>query len=115
VSSDFTNVSQNPPLVSGHDAPDFWCREIEGDLLVFFGHPASRGLTYPMKYGQSVQAGQTRRAVKLNYGDSGSELELALEFAPFQSLLVRISKSGAVEFTDITYVPPEPGVQGQRR
>jgi hypothetical protein len=108
VGDNLSLLVQDPPLVSGHDAPDFWCREIDGELLVFFGHPASRGLTYPMKYGQSVQAGQTRRAVKLNYGDSVSEVELALDFASCQSLLVRVSRSGAVEQLHIGYAPPTP-------
>jgi hypothetical protein len=106
VSSDLGNLSQEPPLISGRDAPDFWCRVVDDELLFFFGHPASRGLTYPTKYGQSAQAGQTRRIVKLNYGDSVFEVELALEFAPCQSPLVRVSKSGTVERLGINYAPP---------
>jgi hypothetical protein len=108
VSSELSVVFPSPPLVTGRDLPDFWCRVVDGDYLFFFGHPKSRGLTYPMKYGQSAQAGQTRRTVKLSYGSLASELELVLEFARYQSLLVRVSKSGTVEQLDIGYRPPEP-------
>ena len=70
VSSDFANVSQNPPLVSGPGAPDFWCREVGDDLLFFFGHPASRGLNYPMRYGQSAEARAAVRDVELTTGEA---------------------------------------------
>jgi hypothetical protein len=110
VSDNLSVLVQEPPLVTGRDAPDFWCRVVDDDLLLFFGHPASRGLTYPMKYGQSAQAGRTRREVRLGVGGLELGLELALEFAPQQSLLLRVSRSGRVEQLDISYVPPTPNI-----
>jgi hypothetical protein len=109
VSDNLSVLVQEPRLVSGQDAPDFWCRRVDDELLFFFGHPASRGLTYPMKYGQSLEAGRTGRAVRLGLGGLELGLELVLEFPARQSLLLRVSRSGRVEQLDITYDPPEPG------
>ncbi len=115
VSSYFGNLSQEPPLVSGRDAPDFWCRVVDDELLFFFGHPASRGLTYPLKYGQAALAGSVRRDVRFNLGGSTSAFELPLQFEPCQSLLLRVSRTGRVEQLDIGYAPPEfvPWVQSR--
>jgi hypothetical protein len=108
VSDCVASLVQDAPLVSGHDAPDFWCRVVDDDLLFFFGHPASRGLTYRMKYGQAALAGSVRRDVRFSLGGSVSAFELPLEFAPCQSLLLRVSRSGRVEQLDISYFPPRP-------
>jgi hypothetical protein len=108
VSSDFGNLSQEPPLVSGRDAPDFWCRVVDDELLFFFGHPVSRGLTYPMKYGQAAQAGPTGRDLKFNLGGSASAFELSIEFEPCESLLLRVLRTGRVERLVTGYAPPVP-------
>ena len=108
VSSDLGSLTQEPPLVSGRDAPDFWCRVVDDELLFFFGHPVSRGLTYPMKYGQAAQAGQTGRDLKFNLGGSTPAFELPLEFGPGESLLLRVSRTGRVERLDTGFAPPIP-------
>ena len=79
------------------------------------GHPASRGLTYPLKYGQAALAGSVRRDVRFNLGGSTSAFELSLQFEPCQSLLLRVSRTGRVEQLDIGYAPPEfvPWVQSR--
>jgi hypothetical protein len=106
VSSDLGNLSQEPPLVSGRDAPDFWCRVVDDELLFFFGHPASRGLTYPLEYGRAALAQQTRRDLKFNLGGSTPTFELSLEFGQCESILLRVSRTGRVERLDAGYVPP---------
>jgi hypothetical protein len=108
VSSDPGNLSQEPPLVSGRDAPDFWCRAVDDELLFFFGHPASRGLTYPMGYCQAAQAGRTGRDLRFNLGGSAPAFELPVEFGPGESLLLRVSPTGRVERLDVGYAPPVP-------
>ena len=108
VSDNLHTLLQEPPLVSGRDAPDFWCRAVDDELLFFFGHPASRGLTYPMEYGQAAKSESTRREVKFNLGGGVQPFWLPLEFEPFQSLLLRVSRSGRVEKLDISYSPPRP-------
>jgi hypothetical protein len=100
VSSELGSLCQEPPTVSGEDAPDFWCRAVEDEFLFFFGHPGSRGLTYPMEYGQAAKAGQVRRDVRFNL--SGSEpFFLSLDFGPCESLLLRVSRTGRVERLDL--------------
>jgi hypothetical protein len=107
VSSDFRSLCQEPPIVSGEDMPDFWCRAVEDELLFFFGHPASRGLTYPMAYGSAASAGPARRDVRFSL--SGSEsFRLALDFGPGESLLLRVSRTGRVERLDLGWAAPIP-------
>ena len=108
VSSDISNLIQEPPLVFGQDAPDFWCRAVDGEFLFFFGHPASRGLTYPMEYGHAARAVRTSRQLKFSLGGSTSAFELPLEFGPCESQFLRVSRTGRVERLDTGYAPPVP-------
>jgi hypothetical protein len=103
VSSDLGNLSQEPPLVSGHDVPEFWCRAVDDDLLFFFGHPASRGLTYPLEYGRAARAQPTSRDLKFNLGGGTPPFQLPIEFGPGESLLLRMSRTGRVERFDLGY------------
>ncbi|MBN2464632.1 hypothetical protein JXD38_03280 [candidate division WOR-3 bacterium] len=107
VSSDFGSLLQEPPIVRGEDAPDFWCRAVDDELLFFFGHPASRGLTYPMEHGQAANAGQVRRDVTFSISGIDS-FRLSLDFGPCESLLLRVSRTGRVERLDLCYAPPIP-------
>lgn len=90
------------PLVAGADLPPYWCREIDGELRIFFGHPQTAGLTYPLRYGQSLCTETVTREVTVR------EKTIRLEFRPYQSLVVRISRSGAAKFEDIRFVPRPP-------
>jgi hypothetical protein len=108
VSSDLGNLTQELPLVSGCDAPDFWCRVVDDELLFFFGHPASRGLTYPLEYGRAALAQQTRRDLKLNLGGGTLSFDLPIQFGPGESLLLRVSRTGRVERLELGYVAPPP-------
>jgi hypothetical protein len=106
VSSDLGNLSQELPLVSGREVPDFWCRAVDEELLFFFGHPDSRGLTYPMEYGRAAKAQRTGRDLKFNLGGGTPPFELAVEFGPGESLLLRMSRAGRVERLDLGYAVP---------
>ena len=105
VSSELALLVQETPLVSGNDVPDFWCRAVDDELLFFFGHPASRGLTYPMEYGQSAHAGRTGRDLKFNLGDRAEAFTLPLEFGPCESLLLRVSRTGRIDRLDVGCAP----------
>ncbi len=107
VSPDFSHVVRSKPLVSGDDLPQFWCRVADGDLNIFFANPAARGLTYPMEYGYAHrQAASTAvRQIEIR-SSSPAPCTLNLSFAPYQSLLLKVSKSGATGFEDIAYTPP---------
>jgi hypothetical protein len=80
----------NPPLVEGRDLPEFWCRVDGDEAVLFFAHPASRGLTYPLRYGQAEEAGAVETPVVIHWG--GRQTEARLAFAPQQSLLVQVSR-----------------------
>jgi len=96
---------RTPPLIEGQDIPDYWCRVDGDEAFIFIAHPASSGLRYPMRYGQSADAIAARKKIRLNFG--GFSGEISLDFGPHQSLLVRASRAG-VDFIDIEYFPPEP-------
>lgn len=72
--------------------PEFWCRVDSDERILFFAHPATRNLHYPMRYGQSKEA----QAISCNLKLRGREL--TLDFPAQGSLLVRVSKSGKVRF-----------------
>ncbi|MBK8050628.1 MAG: hypothetical protein IPK16_28105 [Anaerolineales bacterium] len=57
VSAGIEDVAPHPPLLAGTDLPDFWCR-VDGDTLtIFFAHPMTQGLRYPMPYGPPACTG----------------------------------------------------------
>ena len=99
VSSELGAVLHSPRLVSGNDVPDFWCRKLDGDMLFFFAHPAARGLRYPLSYGQSKHEHAMQRDVEIRV--QGKRVKLELHFAPYQSILLRVSAQGNVEYLDI--------------
>jgi len=105
VSPDPSVIIRTPPLIEGQDIPDYWCRVDGDEAFIFIAHPASSGLRYPMRYGQSADAIAARKKIRLNFG--GFSGEISLDFRPHQSLLVRASRAG-VDFIDIEYFPPEP-------
>jgi hypothetical protein len=66
----------------------------------------ARDLRYPMRYGQSYSR---KRAVQRIVIDlDGSRHPVDLVFPPYQSLLVRASRTDGVQFVDIGYLPPAP-------
>ncbi|MEO0081269.1 MAG: glycosyl hydrolase [candidate division WOR-3 bacterium] len=103
VSPDFKHVVRSRPLVETDILIDYWCREIDGDRLIFFANPGSRNLTYPLEYGQAHKDASSPVTVSIKLQTSK---ELELRFAPHQSLLLKVSKSGAPGFENLDYVPP---------
>jgi hypothetical protein len=94
------------PLVAGDDLPPFWCRRTAEFLYLFFAHPKARELRYPMRYGQSLCRERVIRRITVNFEEVSHALDLVFE--PYQSLMVRVSRSEGVRFVDIRYRPPEP-------
>ncbi len=82
--------------------PEFWCRVDADEHILFFAHPATRRVHYPMRYGQSAEAQATSCKLKLR------GKELTLDFPAYGSLLVRVGKSGKVRFETPDYTPPAP-------
>jgi hypothetical protein len=94
------------PLVAGQTIPDFWCR-VEGDThIIFFANPKSKGLRYPMSYGQSRSDETMSIPVEINTGRK--TVRTTLVFEPYQSVLLEISGDGRVTAQDIRYEPKRP-------
>ncbi|MCY4543823.1 MAG: glycosyl hydrolase, partial [Gemmatimonadetes bacterium] len=95
VTVDPGTALRHPPLVSGRDVPEFWCREVDGDHHVFFAHPDTKRIRYPMAYEGWRSTGSVEREIVLHV--NGRERAVRLAFEPEDSMLVRVSASGAVE------------------
>lgn len=106
----FADLAPGPGIVTGRDVPDWWCRRIGDEYLLFFAHPAARDLTYPMRYAQSADAGPCLRRVF--WGLGREPVELTLDFPARGSLMFRVSGSGAAEPVDLGYIPPPPTTVG---
>jgi hypothetical protein len=106
VKSALGGVVARPPLLTGEQLPEYWVREDNGELLIFFAHPLSRTIRYPLTYGQSYSSGTEIVPVVLNYG--GSRVPVQLRFAPNQSLLLRVDRKGGIRWEDIEFVCPVP-------
>jgi hypothetical protein len=106
VSDDFARVAVNPPLVEGEDLPEFFCRVDGDELLLFFAHPLSMGVSYPVQYGQSFIDRQVEVPIGLNF--KGRSAEVTLAFEPYQSLLLRLGPDMNPAFEDIRFMPRAP-------
>jgi hypothetical protein len=78
------------PLIEGDDLPDFWTRQADDDLIVFFAHPGTRHVRYPMERGQADRLRSVRRVVTIHSHDQVRKL--ALSFPRNQSLLLKVSR-----------------------
>jgi len=108
VSGVFKKIAKNEPLVEGQDLPDFWCKKADDGYIIFFAHPLSKDLHYPIGFGQSFIEKDVKQTVKLTIDKKLIPIELC--FKPYQSILVRIDKDHKPSFVDITYNPPVPKV-----
>lgn len=99
---------KKPPLLEGHLIPEFWARKVDDDLLIFFSHPMTRSISYPMRYGQSFC--ETVMEVKVAINTGNTRADVNLHFKPYQSLLLRIDKDGNFKFEEIEFVPPRPSI-----
>ena len=91
------------PLVEGEELPPFYCRKSGEDLLFFFAHPLAKSLVYPQQKGFSYSSEKVSRSIKIHLANSS--VTLGLNFAPHQSLLIRLSPEGEISFEDISFYP----------
>lgn len=101
------------PVVAGKNLPDYWCRETPDGLSIFFANPKSAAVKFPMGYGQSYAEKDLVRPVKIHY--NGREATVDLVFKPYQSVLLKMNKSGVVQFENITFVPKTPQIQARAK
>ena len=106
VSGVLQKTAKKSPLIEGHLLPEFWCRKIDDDLIIFFSHPMTKSISYPMRYGQSFCETDMNIKVGINY--AGNKNDINLQFKPYQSIILRIDKQGNVKFEDINFVPSKP-------
>ena len=95
-----------PPLVTGTEKTDFWCRETSYGLTLFFANPHSQGLTFPLGYGQSLNDKTDILPIKISY--QGKMVSYTLTFHPYQSILLKVSKSGILSREEIDFIPKTP-------
>ncbi|QQR73205.1 MAG: hypothetical protein IPJ17_17235 [Holophagales bacterium] len=101
-----SRLTISAPLVEGEGLPDFWARDVDGELLIFFAQPLAQHLTLPLRYGQSRMTSPLERTVRIRA--NGRSSVVRLEFQPYQSLLLKVDRRGRVRFVDITFVPKSP-------
>jgi hypothetical protein len=95
-----------PPLVTGAEQFDYWCRETSDGLYVFLANPKSRNLKFPLDYGQSLNKRKRVFNVVVNF--RGKTIPVALEFDPYQSLLLRIDNDNRASLIDVSFTPKTP-------
>ena len=106
VTSTWRQPNNVPPLITGTDRFDFWCRETPEGIYVFFANPKSQRLTFPLEYGQSLNDKTETFRVEIRY--QGKMIPAELVFKPYQSLLLHIDRSNHLNFIDIGFTPKEP-------
>lgn len=110
VSSDFDKVRQEPPLISGDSLPAYWSKvQADGTQYLFLAQHFSKNLTYPIYSGQSFMDQSIVR--DLEFYVNGKRYQRKVEFAPYQSVMLKFTTNGKVEEVDISFVPHDPIVR----
>ena len=110
VSSDFQQVVGHPPFIAGDSLPDYWCRvDKEGNHYLFLAQPLAKDLKYPVYSGQSFMDQSDFRDLTLNV--NGHSIVEKVEFKPYQSVMLKITAKGEVEYLDINFVPRDPEIR----
>lgn len=102
-------LQKKAPLIEGNSIPDFWCKNVDGEYYIFISHPMAQNLHFPISYGQSFTRNLIFKQLTINVNQK--KIPIDLIFKPNQSVLLKITKNGAVEFMDINYEPPIPVVK----
>jgi hypothetical protein len=106
VKTSWDAITAVPPLITGAERCDYWCRETDDALYVFLAHPRSRNLKFPLEFGQSLNGQKEKLAIAVNF--RGKTVPVALEFDPYQSLLLKIDRDHKVSLLDIQFTPKTP-------
>lgn len=100
VSHTLAEVCTVRPFIEGSDIPEFWCRKTRTGYSVFLANPQAKNLTYPLKYGYSLEGGD--RVIPLKFNLPYGSMERTLTFRHNQSILLNISENG-IEEVDVKY------------
>lgn len=110
VSADFMQTVAHPPLIQGDSLPEYWCRvEKDGTHYLFLAQWPSLDLKYPVYSGQSFmdQSDVKEWTITVN----GKAIRKKFEFKPYQSLMLKISPDGEMDFMDIAFSPKDPEIR----
>ncbi len=114
VSKDFQKIINHPPLIQGDSIPEYWCRvEEDGTHYLFLAQRFSKELKYPVYSGQSHMEQSDFNELTLSI--NGKTIRQNFEFKPYQSLMLKITANGEVEFMDITFIPKDPIVRPREK
>ncbi|MCI4668880.1 MAG: hypothetical protein MRZ79_12155 [Bacteroidia bacterium] len=114
VSENFSRTVAHNPLISGERLPDYWCKVDEkGNHYLFLAQLPAKDLKYPVYSGQSFM--DQIDTVELDFFVNGFHFKKALEFRPYQSLMLKIGHRGKVELMDINYRPKDPVVRPKEK
>jgi hypothetical protein len=111
VKTSWDAMTDIPPLVTGAERLDYWCRETSDGLYVFLANPKSRNLKFPLEYGQSLNRRKENLTIAVNF--RGKTILAPLQFDPYQSLLLRIGNDHKVSLVDIAFTPKTPIYQAR--
>ena len=107
VSSDLHFVLDKKPLIEAESMPAYWARkQADGSLIIFLAQSKSKDLEYPIYSGQSLMEDTEHIEITFNY--LGNSLNKQIAFEPYQSVAVKLTSSGELQYLDVAYVPPHP-------
>lgn len=114
VSSDIKKIINHSPLIQGDSLPDYWCRiEKDGTHYLFLAQRPAKGLEYPVYSGQSLMKESEYHELEIHV--NGKTFRQKIEFKPYQSIMLKFTNSGEMEFMDIEFLPKEPLVRPREK
>ena len=114
VSNDFQEIVNHPPLIQGENIPEYWSKVTEdGTHYLFLAQLHSKDLKYPVYSGQSFMDKSEFKELTLNV--NGKSIKEIFEFKPYQSLVVKISPEGKLDFVDINFIPKDPIIRPREK
>ena len=114
VSNEFNKVINHQPLLKGDNLPEYWCRvEADGTHYLFLAQGLSKELKYPIYSGQSFMEKSDFNELSITV--NGKTVQQKFEFKPYQSLMLKISVDGDLEFMDIGFVPKDPIIRTKEK
>lgn len=110
VSENFNKIIDHPALIKSDSLPEYWCREAkDGTKYLFLAQWPSKNLQYPIYSGQSIATESKRTELIIN--SNGKSKKINIEFKPYQSVMLKISSNGKIDFIDISFIPKIPIVR----
>lgn len=82
------------PLVEADEVLPYWAKKHGSGVRIFFAHPATRDLKYPMPYHYAETLQTIRKDVKVNY--RGKSYATSLEFNGSSPCMIDVSSKGVV-------------------